>query len=242
MQQQLSYSNEQLAVRQMQLQNILNPPQQPNYVQQNFHQPQIFNYTQNAFYSGSSPYNQPYPTNATLGSAKKHSKAADSPERSQQQLAVVRRNQKRPISAYTQHKVQEAPPVMLLQPYYKSGVNGSSDLTNSNYRRKLIPVHMQYEKEDLYDQTITLKLNLNDYKEDNVRLQTRLAQMIGQLKDRDKLIDDLYKTAFITASGTMAKANLNKNVLLMINLKRKVQDLKDSVYVKDAEIGDLKKD
>ena len=44
--------------------------------------------------------------------------------------------------------------------------------------------------------------------------------MQNQLKDRDKLIDDLYKTAFITAAGTPAKANLNKDVLLIINLKR----------------------
>lgn len=49
-----------------------------------------------------------------------------------------------------------------------------NDFMNSTYRKKLTPVHMMYNKEDLYDQNITLKLNLNDYKEDNMRLRTKL--------------------------------------------------------------------
>lgn len=62
------------------------------------------------------------------------------------------------------------------------------------------------------------------------------------MKNRDKLFDDLYKSAFITSAGTPAKQNLNKDVLLIINLKREVQDLKDVIYQKEAEILDLKKD
>jgi len=38
-----------------------------------------------------------------------------------------------------------------------------------------------------------------------------------------------------------AKANLNKDTLLLVNLKRQVQDLKDQIYIKDAEILDYKK-
>jgi hypothetical protein len=55
------------------------------------------------------------------------------------------------------------------------------------------------------------------------------------------LIDDLYRTAFITASGTPSKSNLNKDVLLMINLKREVENLKDTIYSNNTEILDLKK-
>lgn len=46
---------------------------------------------------------------------------------------------------------------------------------NSTYRKKLIPAAMMYQKEDLYDDNIHLKLQLNDYKDDNIRLRTRIA-------------------------------------------------------------------
>ena len=65
---------------------------------------------------------------------------------------------------------------------------------------------------------------------------------MANLRNRDKLFDDLYKSAFITSAGTPAKNNLNKDVLLMITLKREVSDLKDIIYQKEAEILDLKKD
>lgn len=36
---------------------------------------------------------------------------------------------------------------------------------------------MVYKKEDLYDQNLALKLNINDYKDDNMRLRTRMQQL-----------------------------------------------------------------
>lgn len=69
-----------------------------------------------------------------------------------------------------------------------------------------------------------------------------MAQLLTQLKGRDKLFDDLYKSAFITSNGQAAKNNLNKDVLLIINLKKQVQDLKDQAIDKDNEIVELKKD
>ena len=73
---------------------------------------------------------------------------------------------------------------------------------NNNYRKKIIPSNMMYDKEDLYDQNLILKINYNDCKEENMKIKTRLMQIQGQLKGKDKLIDDLYKSAFITAAGT----------------------------------------
>lgn len=46
-----------------------------------------------------------------------------------------------------------------------------------------------------------LKLNINDYKDDNVRLRTRMTQLKASIKSRDKLIEELYKSAYITANG-----------------------------------------
>ncbi|CDW90055.1 UNKNOWN [Stylonychia lemnae] len=158
------------------------------------------------------------------------------------------RKSKRPISAVN-GKLPE-PQTEYLQQMFQPYMNqlnkkfqlSQNDFMNSTYRKKLIPASMMYKKEDLYDQNIYLKLQLNDYKEDNLKLRTRVAQLLAQIGSRDKLFDDLYKSAFITSQGTFAKNNLNKDALLIINLKRQVQDLKDNVFNKDAEIYDLKKE
>jgi hypothetical protein len=63
---------------------------------------------------------------------------------------------------------------------------------------------------------------MNDFKEDNVRLRTRMKQLVAQLRGRDKLIDELYKSAYITANGNQAGQNINKDALMMINLQREV--------------------
>jgi len=44
-------------------------------------------------------------------------------------------------------------------------------------------------------------LNINDYKDENVRLRTQMNQLKASIKSRDKLIDDLYKSAYITSNG-----------------------------------------
>ena len=74
---------------------------------------------------------------------------------------------------------------------------------------------------------------MNDYKDDNTRLRTHMTQLVALIRGRDKLIDELYKSAYITANGSEARHNLNKDSLLLINLQREVQDLKDTVDNRD---------
>ena len=81
------------------------------------------------------------------------------------------------------------------------------------------PTNMQYKKEDLYDNNIQLKADLNYTKEDNIRLKTRMQQLVQQLRGRDKLIDELYKSAYITSNGNPASSNLlTRDPLLLISL------------------------
>ena len=58
-----------------------------------------------------------------------------------------------------------------------------------------------YNKTDLYDQNLVSKIVKNDIEEENVRLRTRVQMMQGQLKGKDKLIDDLYKDAYISSAS-----------------------------------------
>lgn len=65
-----------------------------------------------------------------------------------------------------------------------------------------------------------IKIQFNDTKDENTRLKTRIQMLQNHIKGKDKLIDDLYKSAFITAAGTPAKNNLNKDILMLIKLKK----------------------
>lgn len=47
------------------------------------------------------------------------------------------------------------------------------DFLNTNYRKKLIPQNMMYGKEELYDQNLAVKIQINEVKEENTLLRTR---------------------------------------------------------------------
>lgn len=64
--------------------------------------------------------------------------------------------------------------------------------------------------------------------------------MQAQMKGRDKLIEELYKSAYITANGNEARQNLNKDALLIVNLQREVQELKDTIISREDDIANLK--
>ena len=53
-----------------------------------------------------------------------------------------------------------------------------SDFLMPQYRKRLIPANMKYKKEDLYDHNLQLKVDLNYTKEDNLRLKTRMSQLV----------------------------------------------------------------
>lgn len=73
---------------------------------------------------------------------------------------------------------------------------------NDDYRKKIIPQNMIYGKEDLYDQNLHVKSQMNDVREENLKLKTKLQIVINQLKDKDKLVEELFQSAFITSAGT----------------------------------------
>ena len=64
-----------------------------------------------------------------------------------------------------------------------------NDFMNSTYRKKLIPNQMIYNKEDLYDQNLILKVNLNDFKE---YLLMQISKYQGKDFNYDKFKDNLF--------------------------------------------------
>jgi hypothetical protein len=125
---------------------------------------------------------------------------------------IASKKAQRPISAINRQHTHQPPfedydatlsNQVNLNPYIpplnKKLQMSSNDFMNSSYRKKLIPQTMIYKKEDLYEQNLWLKLQVNDLREENVRLKTRIAQLVSSLKGRDRLFDDLYRSAFITS-------------------------------------------
>mmetsp|Transcript_22886 Transcript_22886/g.22174 ORF Transcript_22886/g.22174 Transcript_22886/m.22174 type:complete len:92 (+) Transcript_22886:77-352(+) len=90
-------------------------------------------------------------------------------------------------------------PIMNLMQKKQNSIN---EYFNDNYRRKIIPQQMIYDKEDLYDQNLVLKINSNECKEELIKMKTRMNILQQQLKGKDTLVDELYKSAYITAAGT----------------------------------------
>ena len=62
-----------------------------------------------------------------------------------------------------------------------------------------------------------------------------------QIKEKDALIDEIYHSAYITSNGTQANKNLNKEILMIVKLKKNVFDLKDILNNKEVELRELRK-
>lgn len=61
------------------------------------------------------------------------------------------------------------------------------------------------------------------------------------MRGRDKLIEELYKSAYITANGNQASQNLpGRDSLMLISLQREVQTLKDQVIEKEDQLLEIK--
>ena len=68
-----------------------------------------------------------------------------------------------------------------------------------------------------------------------------MSQLVQQLRGRDKLIEELYKSAYITANGNQASQNLpGRDPLMLISLQREVQTLKDQVIEKEYQLLEIK--
>ncbi|CDW84015.1 UNKNOWN [Stylonychia lemnae] len=113
-----------------------------------------------------------------------------------------------------------------------------------------------YEKEQLQEECLTLKDQINDCKEYNIILRNQKQFLQTEIQKRDKIIENLNQALFQSqmqlrqaTNGSVVSNNMgssfNKSALfspnLALNLKRQIQDLQGQMEMKDQELDYTRK-
>jgi hypothetical protein len=105
------------------------------------------------------------------------------------------------------------------------------------------PRKINQEKEKLYEQALKFKIQMNTYKEENIRLRTRVKFLEKDQIEKEGIIEDLYNNKEITTIGRLGSAINRKksDSYLTTALKRQIKELKSALKDKDDEIIGIKK-
>lgn len=102
---------------------------------------------------------------------------------------------------------------------------------------RLKPKHIALDKERLYEETLALKMEANYFREENVRLKTRMKQLERELDRRNETLDDFRSTA---------KERYFPSTLysthLVSNLKSTIKDLRNELKAKEEQTQKAKRD
>lgn len=115
-----------------------------------------------------------------------------------------------------------------------TGFRKEQDLT---FLARLKPRHIPQDKERLYEESLALKVKINNLNEDNLRLKTRINQLEREINKRDDLISDLKTASLVDRPGI---SNI-KSLHLVTNLKNSVRELRQDIKARDEEIATLRK-
>ena len=102
---------------------------------------------------------------------------------------------------------------------------------------RLKPKHIALDKERLYEETLALKMEANCFREENVRLKTRMKQLERELDRRNETLDDFRSTAkerYFTS--TLYSSHL------VSNLKSTIKDLRNELKAKEEQTQKAKRD
>ena len=108
--------------------------------------------------------------------------------------------------------------------------------------KKMKPRRINQEKEKLYEQVIRLKVQMNTYKNANLKLRTQLKFLEKEGQEKEGIIEDLAHNNEVNTIGRLGSVVKNKpEAYLVTALKRQVKELKNELKDKDEEILTYKK-
>lgn len=121
---------------------------------------------------------------------------------------------------------------------------------------KLRPKVVALEREILYENVLKQKLHNNAYRDENTKLKTRLAVFEAELRQRERVIDELLvkpdaianltsgattsAVALATVGGNFAKMKKFESHLTQ-NLKRRIKEMQLVIATKSQELDTLKR-
>ena len=109
--------------------------------------------------------------------------------------------------------------------------------------KRMKPKRITQEKEKLYEQSLKFKIQMNNFKEENTRLRTRLRFLEKEQNEKEGIIEDLANNNEITTIGRLGSVYNKKKTdsYLTTALKRQIKDLRTALKEKDDEIASFKK-
>lgn len=78
---------------------------------------------------------------------------------------------------------------------YPTSIFGSPDKQARGIKSK-IPTMTLQSREDLYEQNMLTKMQINNLRNENRKINTKLVVLENQLAQKDKLFEDMYRAAF----------------------------------------------
>ncbi len=86
------------------------------------------------------------------------------------------------------------------------------------------------------------KMTANFFKEENIKLKTKVQMIEGELSKKEKLVDDLLmQQENYQPTGKVGVGKVKLESHLTMNLKRKIKDLQTQVQVKSEEAEALRR-
>lgn len=82
---------------------------------------------------------------------------------------------------------------------------GSPDKIAGKMKSKIPQMTLQ-SREDLYEQNMHTKVQINSLRNENRKINTKLQVLENQLAQKDKLFEDMYRAAFSQAKPTPGNA------------------------------------
>jgi len=99
-----------------------------------------------------------------------------------------------------------------------------------------------HDKEHLYDEAVKLKQSMNIYRDENMKLKTRVALCDKELEKKDKIIQELLTQLSTQGQGSAPSLPKGQSAThLVIALKKQLKESKDEIRAKEEEIKKLKK-
>jgi hypothetical protein len=77
-----------------------------------------------------------------------------------------------------------------------AAIFGSPGKPQRSIKSKLVPTMTLQSREDLYEQNMHTKMQINSLRNENRKIGTKLLVLENQLVQKDKLFEDMYKAAF----------------------------------------------
>lgn len=97
---------------------------------------------------------------------------------------------------------------------------------------------MGLESEKIYEDLLVTKKTSHVLRDENIRFRTKILNLEKQIVKYEKIVQELERSGVLaTAVNTQ---QINENILVM-TLRKRIQDLNDELNAKQEELGLIKK-